>query len=203
MTIRPVVSLDAIAAVPWKNGGGSTRTLAVDPPGASLDDFLWRVSLAEVASSGPFSSFSRIDRTIALWSGKGMLLESPGRPVHRLDRKLDAYEFPGEIPVQATPLDGPTIDFNLMVRRDTVTATLFCCERETKLPQANDLLLICHSGSFRIDVGGEEIRTLAAEQMLHVSDLGDGSSVSPIQHGSVLLCVAIVLLERSRVVKPL
>lgn len=29
----------------WKNGGGSTITIAVEPTGASLDDFDWRVSL--------------------------------------------------------------------------------------------------------------------------------------------------------------
>ena len=132
MVIRPVVSLDALAATRWKNGGGSTRTLAMYPPGASLNDFLWRVSLAEVASSGPFSSFSGIDRTIALWSGNGMLLESPGRAAHRLEKELEPYEFPGEIPVQATLLDGATIDSNVMARRDAVTATMLRCERENK-----------------------------------------------------------------------
>ncbi|HET8765250.1 MAG TPA: HutD family protein, partial [Rhodanobacter sp.] len=27
---------------PWKNGLGRTRELAIHPPGAGMDDFLWR-----------------------------------------------------------------------------------------------------------------------------------------------------------------
>ncbi len=197
MVIRPVVSLDALASTPWKNGGGSTRTLAVYPPGASLKDFVWRVSLAEVAGSGPFSSFPGIDRMIALWSGNGMLLESPERPAHRLDRQLEPHEFAGEIRVQATLLAGLTTDFNLMVRRDAATATLLRCDREAMLPQADELLLVCRNGSFQINHHGEELRTLSAEQMLHVSAPDDGLHLSPIQPSSVLLRVAVFLLRLS------
>ena len=32
--------------MPWKSGGGETIEIAVDPAGAGLDDFDWRVSLA-------------------------------------------------------------------------------------------------------------------------------------------------------------
>ena len=45
------------AAVPWKNGGGVTREVAAHPAGASLEDFDWRVSTAEVRAAGPFSGF--------------------------------------------------------------------------------------------------------------------------------------------------
>ena len=37
---------DARVARPWKNGGGTTREVAVSPEGAGLDDFAWRISLA-------------------------------------------------------------------------------------------------------------------------------------------------------------
>jgi environmental stress-induced protein Ves len=191
MVIRPVVSLDEVAATPWKNGGGSTRTLALYPTDASLQDFVWRVSLAEVASSGPFSSFPGIARTIALWSGNGMVLEQCGRPAYRLDNPLDPYEFPGEVAVQATLLHGPTTDLNLMVRRHAAAATLLRCERETKLPRADDLLLVCRSGSFQIDLHDSEVRILAAEQMLHLSDLGHRVRLSPLQPGSTMLCAVV------------
>jgi environmental stress-induced protein Ves len=58
----------------WKNGGGSTTEIAVAPPGASLDDFDWRISMARVASDGPFSEFPGIDRTLAIVKGNGMSL---------------------------------------------------------------------------------------------------------------------------------
>ena len=52
--------------MPWKNGGGETVEVIVHPEGASLSDFGWRVSMASVASDGPFSVFPDIDRTLEL-----------------------------------------------------------------------------------------------------------------------------------------
>ncbi|WP_344323995.1 HutD family protein, partial [Kitasatospora putterlickiae] len=43
-------------ATAWRNGGGVTREVAGHPVGSGLDDFRWRVSLADVASAGPFSA---------------------------------------------------------------------------------------------------------------------------------------------------
>ena len=57
--------------MPWKNGGGETTEIAVFPAGAGLDDFDWRVSMARVESSGPFSVFPGIDRTLAILEGEG------------------------------------------------------------------------------------------------------------------------------------
>ena len=44
------------------------------PEGASLDTFDWRISMARVASDGPFSEFPGIDRTLAVVEGSGMVL---------------------------------------------------------------------------------------------------------------------------------
>ncbi|MFN9927385.1 MAG: HutD family protein, partial [Phenylobacterium sp.] len=63
MTFTLLRAADRLA-VPWKNGGGITRELAVWPPGASFDDFVWRVSMAEVHQDGPFSSFPGVDRIL-------------------------------------------------------------------------------------------------------------------------------------------
>ena len=44
--------------MPWKNGSGETVEVAVFPPGASIDDFDWRISIATVAAeNGAFSLF--------------------------------------------------------------------------------------------------------------------------------------------------
>ena len=50
---------------PWKNGGGSTTEIAIAPLGATVDKFDWRISLATIANSGPFSVFPGVDRTLA------------------------------------------------------------------------------------------------------------------------------------------
>ncbi len=69
-------ALDAIAPTPWKNGGGTTREIAVRPPGAGMDAFAWRVSVADIVADGPFSAFPGIDRQIALLDGAGVHLQA-------------------------------------------------------------------------------------------------------------------------------
>ena len=60
--------------MPWKNGGGETLEIAVHPPGADLDRVDWRVSLATVATDGPFSRLPRLDRTLTVIQGEGLEL---------------------------------------------------------------------------------------------------------------------------------
>ena len=64
-----LIPQSGFSVMPWKNGGGTTIEIAVSPHGAGLDDFDWRVSMAHVASHGPFSLFPNIDRTLAVLSG--------------------------------------------------------------------------------------------------------------------------------------
>ena len=53
----------------WKNGKGSTREIATHPEGASLESFLWRVSMAQVNAPGPFSVFQDCDRILCVVRG--------------------------------------------------------------------------------------------------------------------------------------
>ena len=46
-----IIHLRDCPATPWKNGMGRTRELAVHPAGAGMDDFIWRVSVAEVITA--------------------------------------------------------------------------------------------------------------------------------------------------------
>ena len=55
--------------MPWKNGGGETIEIMVSPPAADFTSMDWRLSMATVASDGPFSSFPGIDRTLSVLSG--------------------------------------------------------------------------------------------------------------------------------------
>ena len=110
----PYAGLDA---APWKNGGGSTTEIAASPPGATLDNFDWRVSLATIAHDGPFSLYPGIDRTLALIDGYGAVLDVNGETRFFLGEDEPLIEFPGEAVVTATLNDGPTTDLNVMTRR--------------------------------------------------------------------------------------
>jgi environmental stress-induced protein Ves len=103
---------------PWKNGGGLTRELVAWP---NAQDWAWRMSVAEVALSGPFSHFAGVQRWFAVLSGAGVRVDMgqpPDVTVHTLTDTSAPLCFEGELPVQCTLLDGPTQDFNLMLRRD-------------------------------------------------------------------------------------
>lgn len=100
----------------WKNGGGTTLELAVDPPGATLDKgFRWRISSAEVGSSGPFSLFSGLERWLLLLEGAGFEIDFGARGRVAVTEPLAPLRFSGDWPASATLVDGPCRDFNLMV----------------------------------------------------------------------------------------
>jgi len=85
---------------PWKNGGGTTQSLVCWP---SPSDWVFRMSVARIDSDGPFSEF------------KGVDLQFPERRVEvgALDA---AVQFSGDLPCQCSLINGPTVDFNLMVQ---------------------------------------------------------------------------------------
>jgi len=158
-----------LVAAPWKNGGGVTREVAAFPghePGAAPGDFMWRVSVADVAQPGPFSRFDGIDRTLALLSGAGMLLdEMDGASVvktHALTQPLDIARFDGETRIDARLADGATRDFNLMVRRDVARGEVDVWRAGTQ-PRALDgdvVLLFCASGAVTVTLAAGDAPAL-------------------------------------------
>lgn len=112
-----IIRASAYRRMPWKNGGGETIEVAISPQGVALDAFDWRVSMAHVASAGPFSAFPGVDRTLAVIEGAGIVLYSAGRGAVRLGPDSPPYAFPGDLAVDATLVDGPIDDLNVMTRR--------------------------------------------------------------------------------------
>jgi hypothetical protein len=102
----------------WKNGQGETAEVAVGPPGATLDGFHWRISMAEVGADGPFSAFDGVDRTLTVVSGAGLRLAPVGAPPVELTTTSEPFPFAGDLPTDATLLGGPITDLNVMTRRD-------------------------------------------------------------------------------------
>lgn len=103
--------------IPWKNGGGITRNIASQMDG---DTTLWRLSMADVASAGPFSNFAGLTRVLTVIEGDGMVLHGP-------DGDLKAgfaqpVTFDGATPITATLTQGPICDFNLMFDTDRCEA---------------------------------------------------------------------------------
>lgn len=106
---------------PWKNGGGTTTDIAVYPEGAGWDDFLWRVGIADIRQSGPFSSFPGIDRSIMLLDcpdGSGMALDVDGSKTEMVAHEF--IDFSGEATTHGVLRGGAVRDLNVMSRRDAI-----------------------------------------------------------------------------------
>ena len=83
--------------MPWRNGGGSTLEVFVQP---AQGRFAWRVSVAQVKEDGPFSLFDNYERHIMVLNGAGMDLHFNGGEMATLP-PLQPYTFAGDVPAQA------------------------------------------------------------------------------------------------------
>ncbi|WP_326631072.1 MULTISPECIES: HutD/Ves family protein [unclassified Streptomyces] len=142
MTLRVLRAADR-PAVPWKNGGGVTREIAASPEGAPLDDFDWRVSLADVSADGPFSSFPGVDRTLTVVEGAGMDLMVGGEH-HIVDEQYWPHDFPGDLETDGRLLGGPVVNLNVMYRRERTTAEVAVVRGTLRLlaPQSGTVLAV-------------------------------------------------------------
>ena len=176
----------------WKNGGGSTTELWVDPPGADLATFDRRLSIATVRESGPFSAYPGIDRTIALLEGAGMVLDLGAEGEVRLDRPWNPVAFSGDSPAEGRLLGGPCRDFNVMTRRGRWRHTVALVEFRARggaedvisLPAAQPLAVFVLAGAACID--GIH---LATEEMLLLDEAATVSAGREMP-GTALLCAS-------------
>lgn len=158
--------------MPWRNGGGVTRDVALSPPGAGFA-FDWRVSIAQVERGGPFSCFEGVDRTLAVLSG-AMQVTLEGRAPLTLDEQSEPMVFAGEAPCSAQPTRSVT-DLNVMVRRGLYAS----------VARRADEVLVAGPGT-QIFVatrpcvlGGERLGRLDAVRV----DEGEGQALPLVGHG--------------------
>ncbi|MGF7146993.1 hypothetical protein FHS96_000602 [Sphingomonas zeicaulis] len=155
------------APKPWKNGGGTTSDLIVFPPDAGMEDFGWRLSIAEVAEAGPFSAFAHVDRSLSVLEGDLELAVAGDAPV-RLTPEAGAFPFPGDAPAHGRPVGGMVRDLNLMLRRGMWRGRV---DRVTDFPgtiEAEDAaaLLVVATGAANVETGGVAHAMAALDALL-------------------------------------
>ena len=140
-----LIRADQYTKMLWKNGAGFTLEIARSQGEA---DFDWRISMADVTISGPFSLFPNKQRIITVLDGQGIGLHVDNLPVKAL-KQGDIFAFYGESQVQSELVDGAIRDLNLIydsakfhTRFQRVDGT----EAQTFLSSA-DLIFIFNSGS--------------------------------------------------------
>lgn len=99
----------------WKNGAGYTVELARSA-GESLDTFDWRISMADVTSSGLFSQFDGMQRILTVLEGHGIRLNVDNKFIDL--GTLQSAQFLGNSVVSCELVEGAIRDFNLIYRPD-------------------------------------------------------------------------------------
>ena len=160
----------------WKNDGGWTTELGIEPEAGDLNaDFDWRVSIADIEKDGPFSLFPGVERDLFLLEGAGMELDIDGAG-QRLDQPLQRVHFSGEARVDCRLIEGPTRDFNVMVRARSIVAYIAASQPLHALaiagPAGSQWLIYACSGAATITANADAV----------VLDAGDGLRIdSPDQ----------------------
>jgi environmental stress-induced protein Ves len=190
MTLHKFFVAD-LPAVPWKNGGGVTREIVCQPPGAGMDSFDWRVSIAHIASDGPFSSFPGIDRVITLLSGGGVHLSSTdGQVNHRLGTPLAPFVFAGEAAIHARLIKGDCHDFNVMTRRAVCSASLQVLRSACDWQASSQGLFMAVQGNWQLEGTGTQM--LLPQQGLWWSDAVMAWRLIPQSSDAILLALKIL-----------
>ena len=104
-----IIPPSAFITMPWKNGGGTTHEILKAEYDGAL---LWRLSIAEVASDGPFSLFPGLSRILTVIDGEGLALTTPERSLQALP--LTPLPFSGDWPIESRRLQGDVRDFNVI-----------------------------------------------------------------------------------------
>jgi len=110
-----IIRKSSFTATPWKNGGGITHEAIRVPAGG--DPFRWRVSVAHIDASGPFSDFAAYNRKMVLLRGAGIELRFADGARKTLRHIGELAEFDGALSTYGELLNGPCVDLNLMVSK--------------------------------------------------------------------------------------
>ena len=188
-----VFKADQYTKMLWKNGAGYTLEIARSVGDA---DFDWRISMADVTTSGPFSLFPNKQRIISVLNGQGVVLHVDDLPANKLNQG-DIFAFHGESQVQSELVDGAIRDLNLIydpakfhARFQRVDGT----EAQTFLSSA-DLIFIFNSGSeTEVAIEGEAF-LLAAYGTLKIQKTTTITSVHFPQNWAKN-CYVIELIQR-------
>ncbi|WP_157994454.1 HutD/Ves family protein [Peristeroidobacter agariperforans] len=187
--------------MPWKNGGGETREILVSPPGAGLDALDWRISLASIASDGPFSAFQGIERTLCVIRGAGIRLQVANAAPELLLENSAPYTFAGESPASSTLVAGATVDLNVMSRRERFrhAVTRLSITNPLQLrPTASSTIVFCQHGSLQCEADGT-VAALESEDCVVLDN--EKAPVSLTAAGTAVI-VLIELFEEPAATRP-
>lgn len=156
--------------VPWKNGRGVTREIAIFPADATIENFIWRASSATVSEAGLFSLFPGYHRDLVVLDGEGLNLTikeaNGGRDRLESIERLRVFRFDGNQEIHCQLKEGPVRDFNLIFRQDKVNAVTEVSRNDRHFKVAEGTYIVfCASGNVHLE-SPERIRLEAGDAII-------------------------------------
>ncbi|WP_447500785.1 HutD/Ves family protein [Acinetobacter oleivorans] len=188
-----LIRADQYTKMLWKNGAGFTLEIARSQGEA---DFDWRISMADVTTSGPFSLFPNKQRIISVLDGKGMVLHVDDLHAKTLNQG-DIFAFHGESQVQSELVDGTIRDLNLIYDPAKFHARFQWLDGavEQAFISSADLIFIFNSGSeTEVNVDEHSVQ-LAAHETLKIERNAGVTSISFLKK-QLKSCYVIELIQR-------
>jgi uncharacterized protein len=172
--------------VSWKNGNGQTREVFVKWCDENQATWDWRISIADVARSGPFSVFPGVDRSIAVLDGRGMKLSFLSDQSVKLDQSSEPFAFSGDVDVMCKTPGGPSTDLNVMTTRKNfrhslrrlhlTETTLVDLQAGWNALVANTALAVRHDG-----------RQLGLQRLDALIEIENVVEVTPVTKGDIFI----------------
>ena len=191
-----IIRRASFTATPWKNGGGITHEAIRVPP--SGDPFRWRVSVAHIDASGPFSEFAEYDRKMVLLNGAGIELHFADGTRKALRKVGDLVEFDGALAAHCELLNGPCMDLNLMVSKpDSVAVRVerFIESLTVSAPRNETTLVFAIDRRLRLEITAGKTVTLEPWDLAVLSHCSGRLSRLESAHSSASTSVFLATLK--------
>lgn len=157
-----IIRKSSFTPSPWKNGGGITHE-AIRVPSAG-DPFRWRVSVAHIEASGPFSHYPDHNRKMVLLQGNGVELRFAAGVQKTLREVGDLMEFDGALSTHCELLKGPCVDLNLLVsKRDSVAVRIERFIESLPVGAARDETTLIFAVDRRVSLAINSAKTVTLE----------------------------------------
>ncbi|QVR68082.1 HutD family protein [Acinetobacter sp. BHS4] len=188
-----LIRADQYTKMLWKNGAGFTLEIARSQ---GEGDFDWRISMADVSTSGPFSLFPNKQRIISVLDGQGMVLHVDDLPAKMLNQG-DIFAFHGDSQVQSELVDGVIRDLNLIydpARFHARFQWLNDAAEQAFISSADLIFIFNQGGETQVKVDDHSVQ-LAAHETLKIEKNTGVTSIS-FPKKQLKSCYVIELIQR-------
>lgn len=188
-----LIRADQYTKMLWKNGAGFTLEIARSQ---GEGDFDWRISMADVSTSGPFSLFPNKQRIISVLDGQGMVLHVDDLPAKMLNQG-DIFAFHGDSQVQSELVDGVIRDLNLIydpARFHARFQWLNDAAEQAFISSADLIFIFNQGGETQVKVDDHSVQ-LAAHETLKIEKNTGVTSIS-FPKKQLKNCYVIELIQR-------